>query len=851
MALALQDRIASLLEYKGKRFIRELTPYWRARGYTRVGQEIGSVNRDKGKERSAPKVPKKAATTPKAKKAATPEAGGWKIKTPADLIAAVGKMAQRKTSGAEIIDTLERDLKGVSDAKLQKWADELEGSQSIFRQVISEDLKEVLKRRKPRTTMFGREVTDFRDPKVSDRHAANAANKYARDAGLEQIDSEYDDWEVWRTPDGKEWDYGYDEETDQYIVTERGDWTPVAQGDWRTAFWDFLKLEEERQNNIGPDTAVPPPPAPAKPVFVGRSRATERGNPNAPRERQVQMPDGTRQWVEEGSMLWEQASGSEGTVTRTLPPLVQDQVDALKAAKTRKQREEIAKRLSGQRLDEVLAAYSLSPRRKSRHLITGMPDERPEESVVDARKRLVDALTPLTPAQMREENLPPIEPLTVSNFEDRIGRAMDQSQPSWANPDMPTRQRLEGMFDDYSRRAANLQGVDQDSIDRLEATLNNISKRIKFKQSGGAKKELVKTVEALKLHQSYRDKPEVQKLLADLGTSLNEVLGREAQSSAGTVSGSAFDGLAGELAAGTMAALGVQSPRAASDDAIASGIARLARGGYNEPFISESLEDQISGMRRDRQWQWEKYTPAERREEIRKQILADPILARELERSEREEPRTVRGRRAHQAQLQRQFDQASNWWMGVVTSDEYANQFHDMLREERDRGKRVERVGEALHENWRKDWERQYKAKHDAGAPGFESPRPHRRKPTKDGQWSAAHGGITEVDIYNTPWDDLPNDWQEENREAAKVAERFLSERGGNVDLNDPQTRLEAGEAIHSAWLERHGDEKWEGEDGPTVREGALGRPFAELDEDEQKKDLDQLLIAMRALSGL
>lgn len=163
-----------------------------------------------------------------------------------------------------------------------------------------------------------------------------------------------------------------------------------------------------------------------------------------------------------------------------------------------------------------------------------------------------------------------------------------------------------------------------------------------------------------------------------------------------------------------------------------------------------------------------------------------------------------------------------------------------------ERTERVEKIGAGLHQDWQASWRQQYMEKHKAGKPGFESPTPHREKKTKDADWIASHG-TDKVDIYKTSWDDLPKDWQEENREAGKVVERILSERGGKVDLKDPKVRSEVGEIIHSAWLDRHGDEKWEGDDGPTVREGALGVPFDELDPDEQEKDLKQLEVAMAA----
>lgn len=41
--------------------------------------------------------------------------------------------------------------------------------------------------------------------------------------------------------------------------------------------------------------------------FVGRSRRTERGSDDAPRERRVEFDDGSIDYVEEGSIYWTQA----------------------------------------------------------------------------------------------------------------------------------------------------------------------------------------------------------------------------------------------------------------------------------------------------------------------------------------------------------------------------------------------------------------------------------------------------------------------------------------------------------------------------------------------------------------
>jgi hypothetical protein len=140
----------------------------------------------------------------------------------------------------------------------------------------------------------------------------------------------------------------------------------------------------------------------------------------------------------------------------------------------------------------------------------------------------------------------------------------------------------------------------------------------------------------------------------------------------------------------------------------------------------------------------------------------------------------------------------------------------------------VAKVASAFHADWQKT-----QAPEGAGRkPKFKS--------TKDEAWIKAHG-TDQVDIANTPYSDLPDDWQKENRDAAEVAQRILKEHGGTVDLTDEKTRLAVGEQIHQAWLSR--------ENNSYAKGGELDKPFADLPRAEQDKDTDQLKVAMEALS--
>lgn len=83
-----------------------------------------------------------------------------------------------------------------------------------------------------------------------------------------------------------------------------------------------------------------------------------------------------------------------------------------------------------------------------------------------------------------------------------------------------------------------------------------------------------------------------------------------------------------------------------------------------------------------------------------------------------------------------------------------------------------------LHESWRKGC---YVAETKSYTP--------RPKITKDQEWITKHNGLTEVDLANTPFVELPTDWQEENLLSAKVA----------LEKIEDVLYL-----IHDSWLDRN-----------------------------------------------
>jgi hypothetical protein len=115
-------------------------------------------------------------------------------------------------------------------------------------------------------------------------------------------------------------------------------------------------------------------------------------------------------------------------------------------------------------------------------------------------------------------------------------------------------------------------------------------------------------------------------------------------------------------------------------------------------------------------------------------------------------------------------------------------------------------IASQIHEEWRASRLR---------PDGTYEPRP---KETSDADWIAAHG-VSEVDIANTAFPDLPADWQRENTITAELAARVIN---ATVDY--------LAALIHEQWVARHFEEDW-------ARDAGLLLPFHELPPHEQDKD--------------
>ncbi|MEV0147640.1 MULTISPECIES: hypothetical protein [unclassified Nonomuraea] len=110
------------------------------------------------------------------------------------------------------------------------------------------------------------------------------------------------------------------------------------------------------------------------------------------------------------------------------------------------------------------------------------------------------------------------------------------------------------------------------------------------------------------------------------------------------------------------------------------------------------------------------------------------------------------------------------------------------------RTRRIDKVAGRLHDEWRAS---------RLLSDGTYEPR---LKTTTDKAWARRHG-TDQVDIANTRYDDLPPDWQKENRDSATVAVNAVDRaRRNGVDLRSPDFMEDASEHVHDMWLQRNND---------------------------------------------
>ncbi|MCI0479245.1 hypothetical protein L0Y59_01750 [Candidatus Uhrbacteria bacterium] len=137
-------------------------------------------------------------------------------------------------------------------------------------------------------------------------------------------------------------------------------------------------------------------------------------------------------------------------------------------------------------------------------------------------------------------------------------------------------------------------------------------------------------------------------------------------------------------------------------------------------------------------------------------------------------------------------------------------------------------LGGSLHDAWRAP-----RKKED----GTYEPRV---KPTKDEAWKTAHG-TDQVDIANTPFAELPSDWQGENKLAAEAAMKLVIDAAENGRAFDDMFVDEASAAVHDAWMARRKAEGYDENDPNWSWAKPMMIPFENLPDEEKKKDADQV----------
>ena len=139
--------------------------------------------------------------------------------------------------------------------------------------------------------------------------------------------------------------------------------------------------------------------------------------------------------------------------------------------------------------------------------------------------------------------------------------------------------------------------------------------------------------------------------------------------------------------------------------------------------------------------------------------------------------------------------------------------YNDQARQlEQKKDQMIESLARLMHESWR---QKRYNKETNTYNPRF--------KPIEDKEWIDKHNGISEVDIANTSFDNLPDDWKEENRISAKVA----------IEKVNDILYL-----IHDNWLDRN--------DASASEEQKV--QYSKLPKEEKQKDIDVLEEAVRVI---
>ena len=140
----------------------------------------------------------------------------------------------------------------------------------------------------------------------------------------------------------------------------------------------------------------------------------------------------------------------------------------------------------------------------------------------------------------------------------------------------------------------------------------------------------------------------------------------------------------------------------------------------------------------------------------------------------------------------------------------------------------IQKVASTFHEEWRKnrlqnDWT--YK-------PMIEK--------SEDEAWTKEHWTDT-VDIANTDFEDLPDNWKYENIEAAKVAVDLVYQKILNLEKITTETIEEMSNIVHEKRLERN----WIAGSFENQRVS-----YQDLSEEEKEKDRLQIKTAIEIINS-
>lgn len=139
-----------------------------------------------------------------------------------------------------------------------------------------------------------------------------------------------------------------------------------------------------------------------------------------------------------------------------------------------------------------------------------------------------------------------------------------------------------------------------------------------------------------------------------------------------------------------------------------------------------------------------------------------------------------------------------------------------------DKSEIIKRVAFMFHDNWREN--RLYK-------PMIEK--------SEDERWTKDHWTDL-VDIANTEFEDLPNNWKYENLQAAQIAVDLVYEKVINWEEITSEEVEDMSKIVHEKWLERNWVE-WSFENQIV--------DYEKLSEEEKTKDRLQIEISIKFIS--